>query len=158
MLLTAASALGGREATEAIALARLLGRVSEAGGHVIARAVDALTRDEPEEAIELLVEGSDDVESANRAVVLDYAAGLADRAGLEDRAESVRRTIIVDHADSPVAPTALLGLARSLAVGSDRLEEARSLLTRLILEHPRSALVPQARRELDRLEGRIPNS
>jgi len=35
--------------------------------------------------------------------------------------------------------------------GSD--DEVRRLLERLILEYPRSALVPQARRELERLRG-----
>ena len=33
-----------------------------------------------------------------------------------------------------------------------------SLLEKLILEHPRSALVPQARRELERLSGRVPGA
>ena len=36
--------------------------------------------------------------------------------------------------------------------------EARAFLERLVLEYPRSALVPQARRELDRLLGRVPRS
>jgi hypothetical protein len=31
-------------------------------------------------------------------------------------------------------------------------------LEKLIIEYPRSALVPQARQELDRLQGRVPRS
>jgi TolA-binding protein len=50
------------------------------------------------------------------------------------------------------APAALLTLARRAVGNPEMKEEARVLLERLIVEYPRSALAPQARTELQRLE------
>ena len=61
-------------------------------------------------------------------------------------------------AAAPEAPAALLALARTLTNRSETMGEARDQLERLILDYPRSPLVPQARQELDRLQGRIPRS
>ncbi|HEX2167166.1 MAG TPA: hypothetical protein VHG09_07990, partial [Longimicrobiales bacterium] len=50
------------------------------------------------------------------------------------------------------APSALLTLARQAVRDPESEEEARVLLEKLIVEYPRSALAPQARAELQRLQ------
>ena len=76
----------------------------------------------------------------------------------EKPSERMRRRIINEFAKSNEAPGALLALARGLTERGEAVEEARQYLEKLIIEHPRSALVPQARQELDRLQGRVPRS
>lgn len=58
---------------------------------------------------------------------------------------------------SAAAPAALLELAR-LALARGRPADAIPHLEALILEHPKSALVPQARRLLDEARGAVPRS
>jgi predicted Zn-dependent protease len=58
---------------------------------------------------------------------------------------------------SAAAPSALLELAR-LALARGQPAEAIPHLEALILEHPKSALVPQARRLLDEARGAVPRS
>jgi TolA-binding protein len=77
---------------------------------------------------------------------------------LDSEAERARRVIVTDYAQAPEAPAALLALGRALGARNETLDEARSFLEKLVLDHPRSALLPQARQELDRLQGRIPKS
>jgi hypothetical protein len=57
----------------------------------------------------------------------------------------------------PAAPVAELGLAELAWRTGDR-ETARRRLERLILTYPTSAVVPEARRLLDRVRGGVPNS
>jgi tetratricopeptide (TPR) repeat protein len=157
-LLEAAPLLHGAEATEAIALATLMGRLSPQGGQLLARAMAGLAEGDPDRAARVLLEESADLSADERPAVLEFAAGLADRGALPDRAELIRREIVAEHPASREAPAALLSLARSLALRDRAVAEARGLLERLILEYPRSALVPQARSELDRLQSRTPGS
>lgn len=157
-LLEAAPTLRGADATEAIALATLMGRLSAEGGRLLARAMAGLAEGDPDRAARLLLEESTGLSDVERPAVLEFAAGLADRGQLADRAELIRREIVTEYPASREAPAAILSLARSLALRDRALPEARGLLERLILEYPRSALVPQARSELDRLESRTPVS
>jgi tetratricopeptide (TPR) repeat protein len=149
-ILSAAPGLEGTEATGAIALAALLGRLSSEGGALVGRSMAAISAGDPREGIMLLYGESERLERAERSAILDYTAGLADRAGLAAEADQIRRDIIAGAPESPEAPLALLALARTRLRG-DGGEEARQLLERFVSEYPRSALVPQARRELDRL-------
>lgn len=151
-LLEAAPLLHGAEATEAIALATLMGRLSERGGQLVARAMAGLANGDLDAAARQLFEESVGAEGAERAALLEFAAGLADRGALGDRAEQIRREIVNEYPLSREAPAALLSLARSLGARDRARDEARAFLERLILEYPRSALVPQARSELDRLQ------
>ena len=145
-LLAAAPRLTGAEATDVIALAALLGNVSARAGKLIGSAAGR----EATDAVRLLSGPElDQVDAADRPVLLQYAAGAADRAGRPHDAARIRRVIVTEYADSPAAPAALLALARDLAQDEAMRTEARELLERLIIEHPRSALVPQARRALD---------
>lgn len=157
-LLAAAPALRGEEATETIALATLLGRVSESGAALLGRAMAQLALGRTQDAVAILWAESSGLTTDERPAILEFAARLADRAELETEAERIRRAIITDHPQAPEAPAALLALAYAVSARDPDAPEARELLERLILEHPRSALVPQARRELNRLQGRIPNS
>lgn len=155
-LLSSAPSLHGAEATEAIALATLLGRLSQPGGELVAKAMARATDGQREEGVALLFDESASLPEAERPAVLEFAASLADRARLDERAEQIRREIVTVYPDSREAPLAMLTLARTLLLDKHTPDEARMLLETLILEHPRSALVPQARRELDRLLGRVP--
>lgn len=82
-----------------------------------------------------------------------YAAAAGDSAG----AEALWQDIAARHASSGAAPAALLAVARALA-GRGEVGVARERLEELILRYPESALVPEARRELDRLRGGVPSS
>lgn len=157
-LMNAAPGLSGPEATETIGLLTLVGRLSPAGGRLVAEAMGELAEERADRAVERLASSSGQLPPGESAAVLDYAAGIADRAGLPGEAEAVRRLLLRDHPRAPEAPAALLALARLLASRPEGMLEARELLERLVLDHPRSALVPQARRELDRLAERMPSS
>jgi tetratricopeptide (TPR) repeat protein len=157
-LLSSAPGLRGAEATAAIKLASVLGRVSREGGELMGQAIGRATAGAPGEAVALLVTGARNLPGSEPAAILEMAASIAERNQLEAEAEKVRRTIIGEFATAPEVPGALLALARSLSHRSETMTEARDFLERLVLEHPRSALVPQARQELDRLQGRVPRS
>lgn len=151
--LSAAQKLGGAEATEAIALATLLGRLSTEGGQVIANGLAAADRDGEAASVAAIIDGSAGLEREERAALLAFAAREADRAGLTPEAERALRILVDEYPDTREAPDALLRLARTLAEREGGAAEARALLERLILDYPRSALVPQARREYERLGG-----
>jgi len=151
-ILAAAPRLDAAEATEALGLATLLGRLSVPGGDLLGRGVAAMAGGDDRDGILLLYDGSERMPAGERAAILDFAASLADRAGLEAEAEQIRRDIVAGTPHAPEAPLALLALARGRLDRSA--EEARLLLERLIVDYPRSALVPQAQRELERLVAR----
>jgi tetratricopeptide (TPR) repeat protein len=152
-LLTAAPSLRGTEATDAIALASLFGRLSVEGADLVGSATalgtDARARSA---AVDRLVEESLGLAPEERAAILAYAADLAARAGLWEAADEARRELVADHPAAPEAPAALLALARSLELHGSSAETVRLLLVQLITDYPRSALIPQARRALDRMQ------
>lgn len=148
-LLTAAAGLHGEEGTQAIGLAVLLDRVSPRGGELVAALLAAGSPDAA--ALAGMLAEAEDLPEAERAAILDFAAGIAQAAGRIEQADEIRRTIVDEHPMSPEAPAALLALARGLTVRTEDGEQARVLLEKLIVDYPRSALVPQARRELERL-------
>jgi tetratricopeptide (TPR) repeat protein len=149
-LLESAPALKGAEATQTIALAALLGRVSAAGGELLATAWLLVADGDPAAAVERLVTGSLELGDGDRAPLLDFAAGVADDVGLAELAEQARRELIDAHPTARETPGALLATARTLAARGET-QAAAALLERLLVDHPRSALVPQARRELGSL-------
>lgn len=154
----AATGLVGGEATEVIAYATLLARATPEGARRLGGALDRLDARDVEGALDALTEPSLELRAAERAGLLDLAARISDAEGLGVRAESIRRALIDEHPRAQEAPAALLGLARALAERPDGQGEARALLERLILDHPRSALVPQARRLLAEIAGQVPAS
>lgn len=92
-----------------------------------------------------------DGEPALLAWAARFAAAGRDGAG----AEALWREIAERFPTSSPAPAAELALARLLA-SRGNLEGARARLEAMILAHPESALVPEARRELDRVRGLVP--
>lgn len=152
-LLSAAPSLRGTEATDAIALASLFGRLSVDGADLVGSATAlGTTAHARASAVDRLVEESRSLGSEERAAILAYAADLAARAGLWQAADDARRELVDEHPAAPEAPAALLALARSVEQHGGSAESVRPLLMKLITDYPRSALVPQARRALDRMQ------
>lgn len=83
----------------------------------------------------------------------DVAAGIADHR----RTEALLLGALAADSSGPAAPAAEFRLARVYAL-TGRRTEAALRLERLILAHPESAVVPQARRLLDQVRGAIPQS
>ena len=91
------------------------------------------------------------------AAELRLLAGRIERArGHLPAAERLLRAAAVEQAPA-TAPAAELELAR-LLIAAGRREEAVPMLEHLILTYAESALVPQARRELDLARGAIPRT
>ncbi|HVE77488.1 MAG TPA: hypothetical protein VNA89_01435 [Gemmatimonadaceae bacterium] len=88
-------------------------------------------------------------------LVLMTAAQLRRSRGAEDRAVALWERIVREWPDAPEAAEADLEWARALRRRGDH-AGAASRLEHLILTYPRSALVPQARRELDLARGAVP--
>jgi tetratricopeptide (TPR) repeat protein len=149
--LEAAPSLTGVEATQAIALAALLARLEPPARALVGMAFTVATEGEPAEAAALVQRESEGLPPADRAAVLDFAAAMADEADSPRLAEQIRRDIIAIRPAPREVPAAMLALARALATRPEAEDEARMLLETLVLEHGRSALAPQARRELERL-------
>ncbi len=151
----AASGLHGTEGTAALELASLLAAVSPSTGSRIAAALRDRAFQPDKEMIRRLARVAGEVPPGDRPALLAYAATLAD--GVDPQsARRFWRLIADDYPTSRQAAAALLGLASSLAAQPDSVGRAQALLERLILDHPTSALVPEARRRLSRLEGEVP--
>jgi tetratricopeptide (TPR) repeat protein len=88
-------------------------------------------------------------------LLLGQAARLLSQMSQIAAAESLWKTIIERHADAPEAAEADLEWARALRRRGDG-SGAIARLEHLILTYPQSALVPQARRELDLAKGTVP--
>lgn len=93
---------------------------------------------------------------AGQPELLAIAARLATR-GDPAQAELLWTEVATRHAQSSPAPAAHLALARVMAARGDNAGAMRKL-EQLIIDYPESALVPEARRELDRVRGMIPRS
>lgn len=92
-----------------------------------------------------------------RAAVLAFAGELAVAVGDYDQAESLLLDALSLDENGASAPTAAYALAVSYA-RLGRHDDAIRLLENLILDHPESAVVPQARRLLDQMKGMLPSS
>jgi hypothetical protein len=84
------------------------------------------------------------------------AGRLSAASGKPEEAERLLRAAAVKEAPS-TAPAAELALAELLISGL-RGPEAVEILEHLILTHPQSALVPQARRRMDEARGAVPKT
>ncbi len=92
-----------------------------------------------------------------QAELLHLAALYTRAAGDSARAEALWTEIADHYADQAPAPIAILALARTQAARGDN-AGATQRLEALILNYPASAMVPEARRELDRIRGLVPRS
>jgi tetratricopeptide (TPR) repeat protein len=139
-------------ATDVIQLVSLLGRVGPGSAQALGRAAVASHRGEGAQAVEQLVLQVPLLPDVDRAPVLAHAARMADAAGAEEHGAELRRKLIAEHAEAPERAEAALALARWSA-RSGRAQEAIQVLEALIVDRPNSPLVPDARRELERIRG-----
>ena len=89
--------------------------------------------------------------------VLSWAARYAAAARDGTLAEQLWGDVLERYPTSPQAPAAQLAVARALAARGDAAGAAQRLEA-LILTYTESALVPEARRELDRVRNLVPRS
>jgi outer membrane protein assembly factor BamD (BamD/ComL family) len=94
---------------------------------------------------------------AVRSLLLSTAARLYAATGNSARAVALWTRILDQDRDTPEAPQAELEWARFLRKQGD-VTAATTHLEHLILTYPSSALVPQARRELELVKSAIPPS
>jgi tetratricopeptide (TPR) repeat protein len=116
----------------------------------------ALARGDSAGAAARFVEAADRHPEAASAIVLAAARVLAAR-GDEGGATALWRRVVTSYADSPEAAESELEWARLLRRKGDA-AAAVAHLEHLILSAPQSALLPQARRELELARGTIPPS
>ena len=91
------------------------------------------------------------------AAVLSLAAGFALTARDTATADTLWREVIGRLPDTSPAPAAMLAVARLLHARGHTAEAVQQLEA-MILRYPQSALVPEARRELDRVRNLVPRS
>lgn len=114
----------------------------------------AVARRDTADAVQRFAAIADSLEDAAPAL-LATAARLATQSGASDVAVRYWERIVSQYATAPEVPEALLEIARALVRTGDLVGATKRYET-LLIDHPGSAMVPQARRELERLRGRIP--
>jgi tetratricopeptide (TPR) repeat protein len=147
----------GTESSSELALAMgLIARVRADSAPLVGQAFLALARADSTVAAQRFTEAAPRTPEAASLLLL-VAARLHAARGEERQALALWRRVAEGHATTPEAPEAELEWARvlikrgELAAGIARLEH-------LILTYPQSALVPQARRELDAARRGIPDA
>jgi tetratricopeptide (TPR) repeat protein len=146
--------LSPSEATGAIRLVALLGRLSGDGAVTLARASSEAHRGRIEEAVALLTSDRAAASGEERAALLAHAARVAEDAGDGATAAALRADLLATHPDDPSVPEAALALARYHAEQEGDVTRAIEILEELIASRPNAAVVPNARAELARLRGR----
>ena len=147
----------GTETTPELALALgLVARVHMDSVPLIGHGFLLLARGDSAGAATAFVTAAD---AAPDAASLLLATAAQIRVGLNQRAQAslLWKRILDTQAASPEAPQAELAWARSLRDSGDR-AAATTHLEHLILTYPDSALVPQARRELDLMRSATPGA
>ncbi|HMC53961.1 MAG TPA: hypothetical protein VKH19_02215 [Gemmatimonadaceae bacterium] len=137
----------------AVALA-LVARLEMDSAPDLGHAFLTLARGDTLQAATTLAESMERLPAA--ASLLLYTAAQWRRAArAEGPATELFKRVVEEYATSAEAPAAELEWARSLRRSGNALEAARRL-EHLILTYPQSALVPQARRDLEVVRGSIP--
>lgn len=144
------------EATRRMSMLVLVERIATDRLPQFGRAVLALARGDTVQALADLDQAARKLPPAGgRADVLAFAGEQAlARRDYQAAEDLLGRALAADSA-GPAAPAAELALARVQAE-TGRTEVAIHQLEHLILAHPQSAMVPQARRLRDRLRGVVP--
>jgi tetratricopeptide (TPR) repeat protein len=156
--LRAAGARGGEDgdAGERVAVLALLQAVDRDTMPELGSALLLAARGEPLRASRALVSAARGLRGGEgEPEVLLWAATYLSAAAGPERAETLWVEIAERFPNAVAAPVAELALARALLA---RGQSARAVerLEHLILAHPSSALVPEARRELERARGVLP--
>ncbi len=122
----------------------------------LGEAVLALARQDTANAVARFAAIADSLDDAAPAL-LAMSARLATLTGTSADAVRYWKRILSEYASAPEVPEALLEIARALERDGD-IAGATARYESLLIDHPGSAMVPQARRELERLRGRIPEA
>ncbi|MEX0979802.1 MAG: hypothetical protein WDZ89_01835, partial [Gemmatimonadota bacterium] len=159
-LRAAVDGFSGSGATDVIQLMALMNRVGEEAALLAGRASALAHRGRAARAVEILREGVRSLPREDHPPLLALGARLAVAPGsaatLAEAKGDFLRILVGDFPESPEAPEAMLALARHRLQRSGGVEEAVGLLETLILTRPESPVVPDARRELQRLRQRPP--
>lgn len=142
------------EATPVIQLMGLLGRLGDRGRELVRETAVLSHRGHGAEAVRRIRDGVPDIPEEEQATVLAQGARVADAAALREEAAGLREELLETFPDAPEAGEATLALARYRAETDDGVAEAVRLLEALILRRPEAPLVPDARRELEKLKAR----
>jgi tetratricopeptide (TPR) repeat protein len=145
------------EATRRSSALVLLERVKAARVPPLGDALFRVAQGDTAQGIEALRDVARRLTPGGQAAVLALAGEMASKSGDLATAETVLLAALASEPEGPMAPTATLGLAQAYA-SAGRNAEAIDRLEHLILTYPESAVVPQARRLLDRVRGMVPSS
>ena len=138
-------------ATELIVLLDLLDRLEGESLAALVRSVVFDHHGNTDGALSELEVAVDAGGPDERPQLLAFGARIAERGHGPERAADFRGRIVREHPYSSEVPEATLGLARFIGARPGGVTEAIRLLEDLILSQPNSAIVPTARRELQRL-------
>ena len=155
-LLIAVSGLAPATATEVIQFVGLLQRLSPESAGVLAEAGVLAHRGNGGGAARALAEQVAVLPEEDRSALLAEAARMAERGGEATQAAGLRQRLLDEFPAAPEVGEASLALAQYAAQTSGGREGAIRLLESLISERPNAAVVPAARRELERLRGGAP--
>ena len=147
-------AAGGLPATEATAIVQLIGildRVGEQAAALAGRVSIARHREGAGAAFPLVNDAVHALPPDDQPPLLAMAARIADEIDQQGEAARLRESLAATFPESSEAPEAILHLARYRAATPTGVPAAIELLEELILARPNSAVVPVARRELERL-------
>ncbi len=138
-------------ATEVIGLLDLLDRLEGEALAAFMRSAVLAHHGRAEGALSELEAAIDAALQDERPPLLAMGARIADGGLAPERAARFRGRIMRDHPYSSEVPEAALELARFMGATPEGVDEAIRLLENLILSQPNSAMVPTARRELQRI-------
>lgn len=134
---------------DVISALSLLNRTRESRSPAIGQAFLALAKGDSVQAAQRFERAAADLADA-APLLLALAARIETARRDEERSLTLWKRVAAEHPESPEAAEADLEWARGLRRRGD-IPGARERLEHLILTYPSSALVPQARRELDTL-------
>ncbi|MYH48877.1 MAG: hypothetical protein F4151_04935 [Gammaproteobacteria bacterium] len=150
-LMLAARGLPATEATAIVQLIGILDRVGEQAAALAGRVAIARHREGADAAFPLVNEAVHALPPDDQPPLLAMAARIADEIDQQSEAARLRESLAATFPESSEAPEAILQLARYRATPPTGVPAAIELLEELILARPNSAVVPVARRELERL-------
>lgn len=145
------------EATSRTAILALLQPIEEDSLPELGRAMLHLEQRDTAKAIAELTElaGKLPLEAGGSDLRLQVGRLQRAQGKAADAEQSFRKAM--ENKTGASAPAAALELARILAA-TNRQAEGVALLEQLILDHPESAVIPQARRLLDEIRGAVPRT
>jgi tetratricopeptide (TPR) repeat protein len=138
---------------DVVAAAALLGRTRADSGRVAGSAFLTLARGDSSAAAQRFEEAAAELDDA-APLLLAMAARIWSQHKQDAKAIALWRRIVERYALSPEAAESDLEWARTLRRRGDK-SGAAERLEHLIITYPQSALVPQARRELEAMQGGV---